>query len=148
MSLAAGGVELLVGLMPLFLLVVHLMHKRVDGCLAAKFAMAHASVNSTFERKSLSVHGCWAFRGTIHSQHIELELDLLSFHHLLFGGGSPPLNVDVSNSTPSLHHRIYRERMGNLEDHTPNYLACISIIQIANTTANGMVTGNEGMIIS
>ena len=148
MSLTAGGVERLAGLMPLFLLVLHLMHRRADGCLAAKFAMAHASANSTFERKSLSFHWYWAFRGTIHLQHIELELDLLYIHHLLPNGGSPPSNVDVSNSTPSLHHRIHQEQMGNLEDHTPNYLACISIIQIANTTANGMVTGNEGMIIS
>ena len=103
MSLAAGGVERLVGLMLLFLLVLYLMHRRVDGCLAAKSMMAHASANSTFERKSLSVHGCWAFWDTIHLQHIELELDLLSIHHLLPGGGSPPSNVDVSNSTPSLH---------------------------------------------
>ena len=143
-----GGVERLAGLMSLFLLVLHLMNRRADGCLAAKFAMAHANANSTFERKILSVHGCWAFRGTIHLQHIQLELNLLSIHHLLPGGGSPPLNVDVSNSTPSLYHPIHRERMGSLEDHTPNYLACISIIQIANTTANGMVIGNEGMIVS
>ena len=93
------------------------MPRRAGGCLAAKSAMAHASANSIFERKTLSVHGCWAFRGTIHLQHTKLELDLLSIHHLLPGGGSP-------------------------------YLACISIIQIANTAANGMVTGNEGMIVS
>ena len=97
----------LAGLMPSILLVLHLMHRRVGGCLSAKSAMAHASANSTFERKTLSVHGCWAFRGTIHLQHIELELDLLSIHHLLPGGGSPPSNVDVSNSTPSLHHSIH-----------------------------------------
>ena len=83
MSLAVGGVEHLARLMPLFLLVLHLMHRRADGCLAAKSAMAHASANSTFERKTLSFHGCWAFQGTIHLQHIELELDLLSIHHLL-----------------------------------------------------------------
>ena len=111
MSLAAGGVEHLVGLMPLFLLILHLMYKRADGCLATKSAMAHASANSTFERKTLSVHGCWAFRGTIQLQHIELELDLLSIHHLLPDGSSPPLNVDVSNSTPSLHHPIYQEQI-------------------------------------
>ena len=148
MSFAAGGVEHLAGLMPLFLLVLHLMHRRADGCLAAKSVIAHASANSTFEKKSLSVHRCWAFRGTIHLQHIELELDLLFIHHLLPGGSSPPSNVDVSNYTPSLHHLIHREQMENLEDHTPNYLVCISIIQITNTTANGMVTGNEGMIVS
>ena len=106
MSLVAGGIEHLAGLMLLFLLVLHLMHRRADGCMATKSVMAHASANSTFERKSLSVHGCWAFWGTIHLQHIELELDLLSIHHLLSGGGSPPSNVDVSNSTPSLHHLI------------------------------------------
>ena len=83
MNLTARGVERLAGLMPLFLLVLHLMHRRTDGCLAAKFEMAHAIANSTFEKKSLSVHGCWAFWGTIHLQHIELELDLLSIHHLL-----------------------------------------------------------------
>ena len=114
MSLAAGGVERLAGLMPLFLLVLHLMHRRADGCLAAKSVMAHASANSTFKRKSLSIHGCWAFGGTIHLQHIELELDLLSIHHLFLGGGSPPSNIDVSNSTPSLHQSIHRKEMGNL----------------------------------
>ena len=124
------------------------MHRRADGCLPAKSVMAHASANSMFERKNLLVHGCWAFRSTIYLQHIELELDLLSIHHLLPGGSSSILNVDVFNSTPCLHHPIHRERMGNLKDHTSNYAACISIIQIANTTANGMVTGNEGMIIS
>ena len=107
MSLAARGVEHLAGLMPSILLVLHLIHRRADGCLAAKSTMAQTSVNSTFERKTLSVHGCWAFRGTIHLQHIELELDLLSIHHLLPGGGSPPSNVDVSNSTPSLHRSIH-----------------------------------------
>ena len=56
----------LAGLMPSILLVLHLMHRRVGGCLAAKSAMAHASANSMFERKTLSVHGCWAFRGIIH----------------------------------------------------------------------------------
>ena len=114
MSLASGGVECLVGLMPLILLVLHLMHGRADGCLAAKSAMAHASANSTFERKTLSVHGCWAFRGTIQLQHIELELDLLSIHHVLPGGGSPSSNFDVFNSTPSLHQSIHREEIGNL----------------------------------
>ena len=83
------------------------------GCLAAKSAMAHASANSTFETKTLSVHGCWAFCGTSHLQHIDLELDLLSIHHLLPGGGSPPSNIDVSNSTPSLHQSIHQEEMGN-----------------------------------
>ena len=107
MSLVAGGVERLAGLMLLFLLVLHLIHRRADGCLAAKSAMAHASANSTFERKSLSVYGCSAFRGTIHLQHIELELDLLSIHHVLPGGGSPPSNVYVSNSIPSLFHPIH-----------------------------------------
>ena len=119
MSLAAAGVEHFAGLMPLFLLVLHLMHRRADGCLAARSAMAHASANSMFERKTLSIHGCWAFRGTIQLQHIELELDLLSIHHLLPGGGSPLLNIDVSNSTPSLHHPIHQEQMENLENHTP-----------------------------
>ena len=104
----------LAGLMPSILLVLHLMPRRAGGCLAAKFVMAHASANSTFERKTLSVHGCWAFRGTIHLQHTKLELDLLSIHHLFPGGGSPPSNVDVSNSTPSLNHAIHREEMGNL----------------------------------
>ena len=148
MNLAAEGVECLAGLMLLFLLVLHLMHRRTDGCLAPKSVMAHASANLTFERKSLSIHGCWAFRDTIHLQHIELELDLLSIHHLLPGGGSPPSNVDVSNSTPSLHQSIHQEELGNLEDHTLNYATCISIIQIANTTANGMVTGTKDMIVS
>ena len=101
-------------LMPSILLVLHLMPKRAGGCLAAKSAMAHATANSTFERKTLSVHGCWAFRGTIHLQHTKLELDLLSIHHLLLSGGSPPLNVDVSNSTPSLDQSIHREEMGNI----------------------------------
>ena len=118
MSLAAGDVKRLARLMLLFLLVLHLMHRRANGCLAAKTVMAHASANSTFERKSLSIQGCWAFWGTIHLQHIELELDLLSIHRLLSSRGSPPSNVDVSNSTPSLHHLIQQERMGNLEDHT------------------------------
>ena len=134
--------------MLLFLLILHLMHRKADGCLAAKSVMAHASANSTFERKNLSVHGYWAFRRTIHLQHIELELDLLSIHHLLPGGSTSISNVDVSNSIPCLHHPIHREQMENLEDHTSNYAACISIIQIANTTTNGMVTGNEGMIVS
>ena len=138
----------LAGLMPSILLVLHLMPRRAGGCLAAKSAMAHASANSTFERKTLSVHGCWAFRGTIHLPHTKLELDLLSIHHLLPGRSSPPSNVDVSNSTPSLDQSIHREEMANILDRTPNYLACILIIQIANTTANGMVTGNEGMIVS
>ena len=75
--------QCLVGLMASILLVLHLMYRRAGGCLAAKSTMAHASVNSTFERKTLSIHGCWAFRGKIHLQHIELELDLLSIHHLL-----------------------------------------------------------------
>ena len=100
--------------MPLILLVLHLMPRRASGCLVAKCTMAHASANSTFERKTLSVYGCWAFRGTIQLQHIELELDLLSIHHLLPGGGSLPSNIDVSNSIPSLHHSIHREEMGNL----------------------------------
>ena len=65
MSLAAGGVERLAELMPLILLVLYLMHRKAGGCLAAKSTIAHASVNSTFERKTLSVHGCWACRGTI-----------------------------------------------------------------------------------
>ena len=114
MTLAVGAVEHLAGLMPLFLLVLHLMHRRADGCLAPKFVMAHASANSTFERKGLSVHGCWAFRGTIHLEHIELGLDQLSIHHLLPSGGSPLSNVDISNSTPSLHQSIHQEEMGNL----------------------------------
>ena len=109
-----GGVQRLAGLMLSILLVLHLMHRRADGCLAAKSVMAHASVNSTFERKTLLVHGCWAFRGTIYLQHTELELDLLSIHHLLPGGGFLSSNVDVSNSTPSLHHSIHREEMGHL----------------------------------
>ena len=114
MSLTAGGVERLAELMPLFLLVLHLMHRRADGCLAAKSVMAHASANSTFERKTLSVHGCWAFWSTIQLQYIELELDLLSIHHLFPSGGSLPSNVDVSNSTPSLHQSIHREEMENI----------------------------------
>ena len=89
-------------LMPSILLVLHLMPRKVGGCLAAKSAMASTSANSTFGRKTLSVHGCWAFRGTIRLPHTKLELDLLSIHHLLPGGSSPPSNVDVSNSTPSL----------------------------------------------
>ena len=101
-------------LMPSILLVLHLMPRRAGGCLATISAMAHASANSTFERKTLSVHGCWAFRDTIHLQHTKLELDLLSIHHLLSGGGSPPSNVNVSNSTPSLDHSIHREEMGNI----------------------------------
>ena len=104
----------LAGLMPLILLVLHLMPKRAGGCLATKFAMAHASANSMFERKTLSVHGCWAFRGTIHLPHTKLELDLLSIHHLLPGTSSPPLNVDVPNSTPSLDQSIHREEMANI----------------------------------
>ena len=102
------------GLMLSILLVLHLMPKRVDGCLAAKFAMAHASANSTFDRKTLSIHGCWAFRGTIHLPDLKLELDLLSIHHLLPGGSSPPSNVAVSNSTPSLDQSIHREEMTNI----------------------------------
>ena len=97
----------LAGLMPLILQVLHLMPRRAGGCLAAKFAMADASANSTFERKTLSIHGCWAFRGTIHLAHTKLELDLLSIHHLLPGRSSPPSNVGVSNSTPSLYHAIH-----------------------------------------
>ena len=92
----------LAGLMPSILLVLHLMPRRAGGCLAAKSAMAHASANSTFERKTLSVHGCWAFRGTIHLPHIKFELDLLSIHHLLPGTSSPPSNVDVSNSSDAI----------------------------------------------
>ena len=94
-------------LMLSILLVLHLMPRRPGGCLAAKSAMAHASANSMFERKTLLVHGCWAFQGTIHLQHTKLELDLLFIHHLLPGGGSPPSNIDVSNSTPSLHQSIH-----------------------------------------
>ena len=90
------------------------MPKRAGGCLAAKFAMAHASANSTFERKTLSVHGSWAFRGTIHLPHTKLELDLLSIHHHVSGRSSPPLNIDVSNSTPSLNQSIHREEMANI----------------------------------
>ena len=97
----------LAGLMSSILQVLHLMPRRAGGCLAAKFAMAHASANSTFERKTLSVHGCWAFRGTIHLLRTKLELDLLSIRHLLPGGGFPPSNVDVSNSTPFLNHAIH-----------------------------------------
>ena len=97
----------LAGLMPSILQVLHLMPKRVGGCLAANFAMAHASANSTFERKTLSVHGGWAFRGTIHLPHTKLELDLLSIHHLLPGRSSPPSNIDVSNSTTSLDQSIH-----------------------------------------
>ena len=138
----------LAGLMSSILQVLHLMSRRAGGCLAAKSAIAHANANSTFERKTLSVHGCWAFRGTIYLPHTKLELDLLSIHHLLPGGSSPSSNVDVSNSTPSLNQSIHQEEMANILLHTSNYLACISIIQIANTTANGMVTNNEGMIVS
>ena len=123
------------------------MHRRADGCLAAKSVMPHANAKSTSERKNLSVHGCWAFQDIVDLQHIEFELDLLFIHHLLPSGSLPLSNVGVSNSTPSLHHSIHRERMENHLDHTPNYLVCISIIQIANTTANGMVTGIEGMIM-
>ena len=100
--------------MPLFLLVLHLMHRKADGCLVTKSVMAHASANSTSERKSPLVQGCWAFRDIVDLQHIEFELDLLSIHHLLPGRSSRISNVDVSNSTPSLHHPIYRERMENL----------------------------------
>ena len=106
--------QCLVGLIPSILLVLHLMPKRVGGCLATKSAMAHASANSMFERKTLSVYGCWAFRGTIHLQHTKLELDLLSIHHLLLDGGSPPSNFDVSNSIPSLHQSIHREEMEDI----------------------------------
>ena len=102
------------GLMSSILLVLHLMPRRAGGCLAAKSVMAHISANSTFERKTLSVHGCWTFRGTIHLPHTKLELDLLSIHHLLPGGSSPPSNVDVFNSTPSLDQSIQREEMGNI----------------------------------
>ena len=108
-------------LMSSILLVLHLMYRRAGGCLAAKFAMAHASANSTFERKTLSVHKCWAFRGAFHLQHTKLELDLLSIHHLLSDGGSLPSNVDVSNSTPSLHHSSLHSPRGNgksLGSHT------------------------------
>ena len=101
-------------LMPSILLVLHLMPKRAGGCLAAKSAMAHASANSTFERKTLSALGCWAFRGTIHLLHTKLELDLLSIHHHIPNRSSPPLNVDVSNSTPSLDQSIHREEMANI----------------------------------
>ena len=94
-------------LMSSILQVLHLMPRRAGGYLAAKFAMAHASANSTFERKILLVHGCWAFRGTIHLPHTKLELDLLSIHHLLPGRSSPPSNVGVSNSTSSLYHAIH-----------------------------------------
>ena len=116
----------LAGLIPSILLVLHLMPKRAGGCLAAKSVMAHASANSTFERKTLSVHGCWAFWGTIHLPQTKLELDLLSIHHHLPGRSSPPSNVDVSNSTPSLDKSIHREIMANILDHTPNYLARIA----------------------
>ena len=47
----------LAGLMPLILLVLHLMHRRAGGCLAAKSAMAHASANSMFERKPFQSMG-------------------------------------------------------------------------------------------
>ena len=114
-----GAVQRLAGLMPSILLVLHLMPKRAGGCLASKSVMAHASANPTFERKTLSVHGCWAFRGTIHLLHTKLELDLLSIHHLLPSRSSPPSNVDVSNSTPSLDQSIRREEMANiLGSHT------------------------------
>ena len=79
MSLIAGGVEYLAILMSLLLLVLHLMHRRADGCLAVKSVMAHANANSTFERKILLVHGCWASQGTIQLQHIELEMDCYPF---------------------------------------------------------------------
>ena len=104
----------LAGLMSSILLVLHLMLKRAGGYLAAKSTMAHASANSMFERKTLSVHGCWAFRGTIHLPHTKLELDLLSIHHRVPGRSSLPLNVDVSNSTPSLDQSIHREEMANI----------------------------------
>ena len=44
--------QCLAGLMPSILQVLHLMLRRAGGCLAAKSAMAHASANSTFERKN------------------------------------------------------------------------------------------------
>ena len=90
------------------------MHRRADGCLAAKSSMAHASANSMCERKILSIHGCWAFWDTVDLLHIEFELDLLSIHHLLHGGSFPISNVDVSNSTPSVHHPIHRKQMDTL----------------------------------
>ena len=104
----------LAGLMSSILLVLHLMPRRAGGCLATKSAIAHASANSTFERKTLSVYGCWAFRGTIHLPHTKLELDLLSIHHHVHGRSSPPSNVDVSNSTPSLDQSIHQEEIANI----------------------------------
>ena len=85
------------------------MHIRADGCLATKSLMAHTSVNSTSERKNLSVNGCWAFQDIVHLQHIEFDLDLLSIHRLLPGGSSSISNIDVSNSTLCLHHPIHQE---------------------------------------
>ena len=113
----------LAGLMPSILLVLHLMPRRAGGCLAAKSAKAHTSANSLFERKALLVHGCWAFRGTIHLLHTKLELDLLSIRHQLLGRSSPPSNVDVSNFTPSLDQSIHR-RMVKIRHFTSTSSRC------------------------
>ena len=39
------------GLMPSILLVLHLMHRKAGGCLAAKSAMAHASAIQRLKEK-------------------------------------------------------------------------------------------------